>query len=65
MKQGKGTMPQQAMKDEEWECVACKPAKEDDLVIERGGAVGNGVVPARETKSRMLYHRLCQSWKGQ
>ena len=59
-------MPQQAVEDEELECVAYKPAKEDDsVVIEREGTVGNGVVPARETKSRMPCHHLCQSWKGQ
>ena len=59
-------MPQQAMEGEELECGAYKPVKEDNfVVIEREGAVGNGVVPARETKSRMPCHRLCQSWKGQ
>ena len=66
MRQGKGAMPQQAMGVEELECVAYKPAREDDFVVmEREGAVGNGAVPARETKSQMLCHRLCQSWKGQ
>ena len=53
-------MPQQAVEDEELECVACKPAKEDDsVVIEREGTVGNGVVPARETKSWMPCHCSC------
>ena len=59
-------MPQQAVEDEELECVAYKPMKEgNSVVIEREGAVGNGVVPARETKSWMLCRRSCQSWKGQ
>ena len=59
-------MPWQAMEDEELECVAYKLAKEDDsVVMEREGAVGNGAVPARETKSQILYHCLCQSWKRQ
>ena len=59
-------MPQQAVEDKELECMAYRPAKEDDfVVIEREGAVGNGVVPARETKSQMPCHCLCQSWKGQ
>jgi hypothetical protein len=47
------------VEDEELECVAYKLAKEDDfVVIEREGAVGNGVVPARETKSWMPCHHL-------
>ena len=59
-------MPQQAVEDKELECVAYKLVKEgNSVVIEREGAMGNGVVPARETKSRMLCHRSCQSWKGQ
>jgi hypothetical protein len=59
-------MPQQAVEDEELECMAYKLVKKgDSVVIEREGTMGNGVVPARETKSQMLCHCSCQSWKGQ